>query len=264
MTLTSSRRPLRLLHTSDVHLAGFGGWREGDHHERCLCSLDGIHRLIKDHRIDVLLIAGDLFDHPRQPEEAITRVFRTIETFETETVLLVGNHDVHDHTSLYDRYAGAVTETSVHVLLDHAGATVDLLDGALRVWGKAMDEHSPDYQPLHGTTDDTGEGWFVVMGHGLYAPNPKSGTGRSSLIRPAHIDDTRADYVALGHHHHLLDVSTESVTAWYSGSPSGFGSGQAVVVDLHPEHGVAAMPVEVAPDPSGCALPASPLAEQLG
>lgn len=247
------RRPLRLLHTSDVHLASHGGWRDGDHHDHCLCSLDGLHRMADEHQVDLVLIAGDLFDHARQSEDAVRRVFGELERFEAETVLLVGNHDVHDDSSLYARYTEAVDELNVHVLLDHGGSTVDVLDGTVRVWGKAMDEHSPAYQPLGGVVDRPDDRWFVVMGHGLYAPDPKSGTGRSSLIRPDHITATGADYVALGHHHYIQDVSTPEVTAWYSGSPSGFGSAQALVIDLDPVTGASVSQHPVAPDPAGCA-----------
>ena len=215
------RQPVRLLHTSDVHLADRGGWREGEHLDRCLCSLDGIERLVAEHETDVVLIAGDLFDHARLAEDFVARVFARLDELGPEVVLLVGNHDVHDHTSLYDRYGHVAEASSVHLLLDHAGSTVDLLDGRLRVWGKAMNEHSPEYQPLTGVAPRPHDRWFVVMGHGLHAPDPASGTGRSSLIRPDAISATGADYVALGHHHHQLDVSTESTTAWYSARRAG-------------------------------------------
>lgn len=248
------RRRVRLLHTSDVHLASDGGWRAGDHLDQCLCSLDGLGRLASEHDVDAVLVAGDLFDHARLGEDFVARVFATVDQFPTEVVLLVGNHDVHDHTSLYDRYSGVMDGSSVRVILDHDGAEMDIVGGAVRIWGKAMDEHSPDYRPLEGVPAGPEDRWFVVMGHGLHVGDSAMSTAHSSsLIRATDISATRADYVALGHHHTTADVSTHRVTAWYSGSPSGFGDCQALIVDLDPVDGVNVTPVPVQPSPEGCA-----------
>ena len=82
------------------------------------------------------------------------------------------------------------------------------------------------------------------------------GAGRSSLITSADIAATGADYVALGHHHVLADVSAGGVTAFYSGAPTGYPGGQALVVELCPDSGVTATPVTVTL-PEECAHPAS-------
>ena len=99
------------------------------------------------------------------------------------SALIVGNHDVHDDTSLYRRH-GHVVERSETVFFDELhGTTNHLLDGDLVLWGRAMDEHSQRYRPLHGVVDrPEHDAWYVVLGHGLHiGDDPIDGAGRSII-----------------------------------------------------------------------------------
>ena len=58
------------------------------------------------------------------------------------------------------------------------------------------------------------------MAHGHYH-YPDDTEERSSPIRPHEIAEAGCDYVALGHWERFEDVSQNSVTAFYSGSPMG-------------------------------------------
>jgi DNA repair exonuclease SbcCD nuclease subunit len=240
-------RPVRFLHTSDVHL-GSGGFPRpdhGDHLDECLCPLDAIEAAVADQRPDAVLVVGDLFDHQRVTGELVDRVLTRLAAIEPPCILLNGNHDLHDPGSLY---RGRAEERSGMVFLDrHEGSTVELFDGALTVWGRAMDDHHRGFRPLHGVPDrPDGTGWWVVLGHGHHEPD--EGGYRSSPVTPDDIEATGADYVALGHWHVRTDVSAGPVTAWYSGAPHGFGaSGLWNLIDLDPDNGVRveAAPVEL-------------------
>jgi len=241
------RRPLRFLHTSDVHLGSHGYHGAATHHRHCVCPLLAVDALAREHGVDGVLVMGDLFDHARVDETLVGKAFGVLDGFPGATVLIVGNHDVHDDSSLYRRH-GHVVSGSETVFFDELhGTTTALFDGELVLWGKAMDEHSARYRPLHGVPGrPDADAWYVVLGHGLHIGDDSvDGAGRSSLITAADIAATGADYVALGHHHVLTDVSAGGVTAFYSGAPTGYPGGQALVVDLHPDHGVRATPVPV-------------------
>lgn len=241
------RRPLRLLHTSDVHLGSHGYHGAATHHKHCVCPLLAIDRLARQHEVDGVLVVGDLFDHARVDETLVQRALDTLDTFPGFTVLIVGNHDVHDDTSLYRRHRN-VLDASTTVFFDTLeGSTEQLLDGELVVWAKAMDEHSARYRPLHGVIErPSPDAWFLVLGHGLHIGNdPTQGAGRSSLITAEDIAATAADYVALGHHHVLTDVSADGVPAFYSGAPTGYPGGQALLVELCPHTGVRTTAVAV-------------------
>lgn len=249
------RRPLRLLHTADLHVAG--GFTTpkscGSGHE-CLCSILGVEQLIGETGADALLLAGDLFDHGRVPAELVGDVFDVLERLPVPCVLLAGNHDVYDASGLYRRHSGHVSRAGVHFLAEEAGSTLELFDGALTLWGKAMDEHSPTFRPLHGVAPRPDAGWYVVLGHGHYVGEvPPEKEMRSSPITSADIAATAADYVALGHWHVTTEVSEEGVTAWYPGSPvQSWSDGVALLVDLDPASGVGVTALPIAPGDDGC------------
>jgi hypothetical protein len=53
--------------------------------------------------------------------------------------------------------------------------------------------------------------------------------------------------VALGHWHHVADVSAGAVPAWYPGSPAAsIGTGTVLQVDLHPASGCTVTSLAVA------------------
>ena len=254
-----TRPGLRLLHTSDVHLGGgFRTPEEGRHHEHCLCPLVAIEEAADRHRPDALLVVGDLFDHQRVPDELVTTVHRRLAEIDALTIVINGNHDLHDDRSLYHRWidqAGPSDAQPGLLFLDRlAGSTIEVLDGALALWGKAMDDHHRGFRPLHDVPPRPGgPDWWVVLGHGHYEPTDDGASIRSSPITPSDIAATGADYVALGHWHVRTDVSADGVTAWYSGAPHGPGaSGSFNLIELDPGSETRVTAVDVRLPTVGC------------
>jgi exonuclease SbcD len=246
-------RPVRLLHTSDVHIGGgFRAPEEGDHHDHCLCPILVIEQLVAANGVDVMLVVGDLFDHQRVTADLVDEVLGRLGNLGIPCVVIAGNHDVHDDRSIY--LPGTPARSGVIFLDDPDGATVELLDGALHLWGKAMPVHDRTFRPLRDAPDRPDpDAWWVVLGHGHLEHAEDDPLGRSSPVSPADIEATGADYVALGHWHIRTDASTETVTAWYSGAPYGVtASHQMNLVDLHPSQGVLVSSLPVALPPEGC------------
>jgi len=246
-------QPIRLLHTSDVHLGpgGFPTPDQGRHLDSCLCPLDAIEAAAASHEPDLVIVAGDLFDHQRVEPALVDVVLDRLAALAGPCVLINGNHDLHDHRSLYQDRADQAPDL---VFLDQLdGSTVELLDGAIHLWGKAMDDHHRGFRPLLGAParpDDAA--WWVVVGHGQYEPTDEASI-RSSPLTPSEIEATGADYVALGHWHVRTDVSTEQVTAWYSGAPHGFGAtGKFNLIELDPDTGTVVEALEVELPAAGC------------
>lgn len=259
-----ARRRVRLLHTSDVHIAGgFTTPKHCPHGVACLCPILAVEAAAHHARPDAILIVGDLFDHPRVEEPHVRAVFEILARMPAPVVLLAGNHDVHDHTSPYLRHPSVVSGAEVTYLGHPGGELVSILDGAVRLWGKAMEEHSPSYRPLHGVHEAPFEGcsdervddaWFVVVGHGHYVGDePPDRQMRSSPITASDVAATRADYVALGHWHVTTDVSTPLVPAWYCGSPlQVWAEGNVLIIDMDPELGVRVQPLAIVVPESAC------------
>lgn len=252
--MSQPRRPLRLLHTSDVHLGG--GFRTpdvGDHTDHCLCPLLVIEDLVVREQVDIMLVVGDLFDHQRVGSDFVSEVLGRLGRLGVPCVVINGNHDVHDERSIWD--PESVGRSGVVFIDDHEGELHELLDGDLTLWGKAMPIHDRDFRPLQNAPDrPRDDAWWLVVGHGHYEPEADDQFGRSSPLSPDDIEATGADYVALGHWHVRTDVSTGTVPAWYSGAPHGVAaSGQMNLIELVPGTGAVIDSILVELPSAGCA-----------
>ncbi|MEL7155084.1 MAG: metallophosphoesterase [Actinomycetota bacterium] len=247
-------RALRLLHTSDVHLGGgFHPPSDGEHLDGCLCPLVALESMAAHHAVDAVLVVGDLFDHQRVSDEFVTSVLDRLGSLGAECLVINGNHDVHDDGTLYRREV--VGGAGVTFFDDPGGSLVEIAGGAARAWAKAMPIHDRSFRPLQDIpARPEDEAWWLVLGHGHFEDEPDDRFGRSSPINAAEIAASGADYIALGHWHVRTDVSSEGVTAWYSGAPYGFASsGTMNLIELDPAAGVRVTPVETALPASGCA-----------
>lgn len=243
--MAPSRRPLRVLHTADVHLDSdsYGNAeRHATHRARGRRVWSRIiDRAIED-RVDLLLIAGDLFDHNGVADETIAFVRGELGRLHQPVVILPGNHDALSTSSIYDRYDFTVGASHVHVIRRLNGETVDLPELDVLVWGRAMEEHTPTFQPLGHIPGRDDRRWCLAMAHGFFY-SERQRPERSSPIFADEVRDTGWDYIALGHHHVRADVSQGAVTAYYAGAPivewgDGPPEGSALQIDFSDETGV--------------------------
>src|SRR6476619_3183356 len=103
-------RMLRLLHTADVHL----GARHADlgaaavaQRERQFAAFVRTIDLALAEGVDVVLVAGDLFDSNVQPRRSVERVAAELARLaeaRIRSVLVPGTHDVYDRSSVYRAY----------------------------------------------------------------------------------------------------------------------------------------------------------------
>lgn len=105
---------LRVLHTADVHL----GARHADlgdaaaaQRERQFAAFSASVDLALAEKVDLFLIAGDLFDSNTQPRRSVERVageLARLAEARVRTVIIPGTHDVYDRSSIYRAYDLAV------------------------------------------------------------------------------------------------------------------------------------------------------------
>jgi DNA repair exonuclease SbcCD nuclease subunit len=256
MALSSPRR-LRLLHTADVHLDSdsYGGAELGRaHRERYRRCFQAIMAMASTEAVDLVLIAGDLFDHNRVADETVAFVHEELQRLRRPVVILPGNHDCLRPNAIYDRHDVTAGSDHVRVITSLDGQTIEFPELDLVVWGRAMEEHEPGFHPLaHLPSRDAGR-WHIVMAHGFFYPD-RQPVDRSSPIFAEEIRDSGWDYVALGHQHVPTDVSQGTVVARYAGAPlidwrGEPTGGHVVLVDLSAEHGVTARPRQIASTPA--------------
>ena len=250
----AARPPLRILQTSDVHLGPRAREPRGLlHRDECLCPIDVIDHLVGEHEVDVVLIVGDLFDNARVSGRLVSETFAGLGRLDAEVALLPGNHDVYDETTVYLRHRRELDASGIRFFDEPTGATVDLLDGALRIWARAMDEHTPAFEPLVEVPTHPGDRWYIAAAHGHFVESETRDGHRSSRVTIDHIEACEADYVALGHWHATTDLAEHGVAkpAWYSGAPMfGYGAGRMLLVDLVPDEGPAVRPLDVLEHPA--------------
>src|SRR5829696_2973035 len=123
---------LRLLHTADVHLGARHadlGDRAAMQRERQFAAFVATIDLALAEKVDLVLVAGDLFDSNVQPRRSVERAaaqIRRLVEARIRVVIAPGTHDVYDRASIYRAYdiaalAGAVGSDLVTVLdPDHA------------------------------------------------------------------------------------------------------------------------------------------------
>jgi DNA repair exonuclease SbcCD nuclease subunit len=225
-----------VLHTADVHLDSdsYGA----AHQDRSRVVLHGIvDRALAD-EVDLVLIAGDLFDHNRVPDETIAFVRAELDRLRQPVVLMPGNHDALYPNAIYDRHDFTAGAPHVRVIRALNGETIEFPELDAVVWGRAMAEHEPAFSPLAHIPTPDDRRWSIAMAHGFFYPE-RERPERSSPIFAEEIRDTGWDYVALGHHHLQADVTQGAVAAWYAGSPGtvlriDFAPGDVVRVEPRP------------------------------
>ncbi|GAA4928930.1 exonuclease SbcCD subunit D [Streptomyces coeruleoprunus] len=259
---------MRLLHTSDWHL-GRSFHRVGLL-EAQAAFLDHLVATVREHRVDAVLVAGDVYDRAVPPLAAVELfddALHRLAEAGVPTVMISGNHDSARRLGVG---AGLIGRAGIHLRTDPAGVgtPVVLTDahGDVAVYGlpylepalvrerfgaaqagheavlaAAMDRVRAD---LAGRPPGTRS---VVLAHAFVAGGEPSDSERDITVGgvaavPAGIFDG-VDYVALGHLHGSQTL-TERVR--YSGSPLAYSFSEwrhrktMWLVDLGPDGRIAA------------------------
>jgi DNA repair exonuclease SbcCD nuclease subunit len=213
------KSPLRLAHASDIHLDTdyFGGPENIASRDVCRAVFAKLLDEITRQQPDLFLLPGDLFDSNRASDETIQWAMDKLAALPYPVVMIPGNHDCLEEGSIYHRF-DFDSLPNVDMLSDEAGEMRELPELGVRVWGKGMVAHTPKFRPLDGIPAPSEDWWNVGMGHGIYVARGGA-TFRSSPVEAKQIHDSGYHYIALGHHHALLDVSANGTAAFYSGAP---------------------------------------------
>ena len=200
-------RDLTVVHSSDLHIDATRATDE--FHPLCR-----VLATAKDVAADVLVLAGDIFDHNRLPLVVLDKVSLLLSESGLHVVILPGNHDCLTTESVYRR-GGIAAVANVQVLgVDSEAFTYPDLD--LEVWGRAHYDYK-NLSPLaESQPRSTGRQIAVAHGHWMRGADDRH---RGWLITSGEIAATNADYVALGHWPQASAAGDGRVPAFYCGSP---------------------------------------------
>ncbi len=161
--MASEARPLRLVHTSDVHLGAYSAsprGREEPRGRRLEAGFEAVIDLAIGAHADVLLIAGDFFDHARIGPEVAEFAAAQINRFPGETVILPGNHDPIGRHGPYERHDLEALAPRLRLVREPEGEFLDFPALDLAVWGRAitvdvLERPSPRPRPAAATAPGT-------------------------------------------------------------------------------------------------------------
>jgi len=262
---------MRILHTADWHV----GRRLGRHDrtEEMRDALDEVARIADEEQVDLVLVAGDVFDRATPPVESLSLGLSALLRLGDgrPVVVVAGNHDAPD---LFDALAPLMRDRGVHLIgrikgpnkggvlgPDELGMPAVVAGFPFLREGRVVDfmeETGTWYgayaQKIAALTDAYNTALVERAGTDLVpilvAHFMVSGVRVSRSERELHIGDAYTataqaipagpQYVALGHIHAPQPVPGAPVPAAYAGSllPLDFGeAGEAkrvVIVDVEP------------------------------
>ncbi len=213
--------PVRILHAADFHLDSAFGALSGEQaklrRRESRALLERMSNYVNQNRIDVVLLAGDLFDGETTYRDTIEQLLAALGAMTARVFIAPGNHDPFTARS---PYATLDWPENVHVFRTAAVERVALEELGCAVYGAAFTDRAQESGLLEGfAAPDDGLIHLMVL-HGdlndartQYDPVTKEQIAASNL-----------DYLALGHTHAFGGVLRAGKTAYaYAGCPEGRG-----------------------------------------
>jgi DNA repair exonuclease SbcCD nuclease subunit len=222
---------LRLLHTADVHL----GARHADlgeaasaQRERQFAAFRASVDLAIAERVDLFLVAGDLFDSNVQPRRSVERVAAELARLaeaRIRSVLIPGTHDVYDRSSVYRAYdlpalAGVRPAEDMVVVLTPTRPWVHLPALDAVVHGPVFATKRAPHSPLRdlAAVETPPATWKLGLLHASVAI-PGRTEHDEVVVTVDEIAASGLDYLALGHWHSAQAAKAKAVTYAYAGAP---------------------------------------------
>ena len=241
---------LRIIHTADVHLGARHddlGEQASAQRERQFAAFTAAIDLALAEKVDLVLVAGDLFDSNVQPKRSVERVaaeLKRLADSKVRTVIVPGTPDCYDRSSIYRAYdlkamAGSPPDDDLVTILTPEQPSIHITACDVIVHGPVFATKRAPHSPLRdlaGTPGDSPATWRIGMVHGSIAIPGK--TERDDVvITTEEMAATGFDYLALGHWHSSQQSRAGGVTYAYAGAPEAVAldqdrAGKVLLVEL--------------------------------
>jgi len=235
--------PLRILHTADVHLGAkfLGLGRKGQlQRSRLLQAFDETVNLAIREKVELLLIAGDLFDSRDISKTLLAQVAYRLQDLSAVGIpvcISPGTHDPYGPDSIYmSPELTGIKGLTVFTSEEMTPVRFEQLDCV--VYGNANMRPFRNHRPLESLEVADDIRWRIGMIHASFEmPDLVDDT---YVVTPEEVASSGLDYLALGHIHSFSNRSSGDVTAFYPGSPEMVRmqkskSGNVLIIDLDEE-----------------------------
>lgn len=209
---------VRIMHLADFHLGLTFPFLEGLNEKRQSQMLQSFHQvcqLANEQKIDILLIAGDFLEAATISQAFLESIKQGLASIQAKVFLIAGNHDYYSFGSSYSQ---ADWPANVHIFTENTISPIDLDDLNTSVYGASFTQTYVRESSLEGFRVQDPSRINLVLLHGdLYSKD-----GLYNSISKEAINQSQAEYIALGHIHKPCDINYEGKTAYaYAGSPFG-------------------------------------------
>ncbi|OGO57556.1 MAG: hypothetical protein A2V85_10225 [Chloroflexi bacterium RBG_16_72_14] len=252
---------LRLLHTADVHL----GARHADlgdaasaQRERQFAAFRTSVDLAIAEKVDLFLVAGDLFDSNVQPRRSVERVAAELARLaqaRIRSVLIPGTHDVYDRSSVYRAYdlpalAGTRPAEEMVTILAPERPWIHLPSLDVVVHGPVFATKRAPHSPLRdlAAAETPAATWRIGLLHASISI-PGRTEHDEVVVTLDEIGASGLDYLALGHWHSAQSSKAKGVAYAYSGAPEPVAvdqdrAGKVLLVTLEERDGAKAVAID--------------------
>lgn len=211
---------VKILHCADLHIGAsesFLGSRAESRRSETLITFEKIIDTVRENSVDIMLIAGDLFNSNNIEKSVADRVFDCFASIsDTKIVYSAGNHDPLDFDSPFTKYA---VPKNVYVLKTE-DCFVEFPKLNTRVYGKSFKEVYMKGTPYF-SLDANPDFINIMCIHGDLNAEPNS---NYNSISNEFIKNSGMDYIALGHIHKRTEPQKiGNVCFSYCGCPEGQG-----------------------------------------
>lgn len=211
---------IKILHTADIHIGAAESFLGADANSRrfeTLITFEKIIDLAKAEKVDLIAIAGDLFDSNTVEERFITAVFEKIAAAAPiKVIFAAGNHDPLNSDS---PFLNRDLPDNLYVL-GLKDECITFEDIKTRVYGRSFEHNYLGGE--ESFTLKTEENYInLLVQHGELKSDLNSDY---NAITPKFVKNSGMDYIALGHVHKRTEVGLLNGTHFaYCGCPEGQG-----------------------------------------
>lgn len=229
----------RFIHTADWQIGRQFASFDPEHApilaEARIAAVERLAALAAEHRVDAVLVAGDVFDAQTVSERTVRRLFNALAGYAGPWLMIPGNHDAALAESVWTRAQrlGAVPPNA-HLLLAPELRLFEA-QGFAVLPAPLTQRHT--YNDLTAWFDgaETPAGLLRIgLGHGSVQGILAEGIDSANPLAPDRAASARLDYLALGDWHGCKRIDART---WYAGTPEpdrfkANDAGQALLVEI--------------------------------
>jgi DNA repair protein SbcD/Mre11 len=217
--------PVKILHCADIHLdspfADRSPEKAAVRRNELRGAFSSMMTYARLNSVDIMLIAGDLFDNEYVTPDTVSLVLREFKDNKScRFIISPGNHDPYTQNSIYDKIEFPL---NVYIFNSAQLSLFSFDDLETDVYGYAFTSSELEYNPFAGRNPSNSGRINILCAHGELGVS----VSHNCPIKLTDITNSTFDYAALGHIHNSSGIEhSNGVYYGYSGCIEGRDYGE--------------------------------------